>query len=126
MALSSTLTLKNNALADKVFTENKRNGYRAERLREDTSLQMPALMVIDHSTTNGNGIASNRHLIQVAVTESDGNGGKAVTVVNLTISIPSNAPSSAAAKDAVATIANLLLTAGATNATFDDVLQNQS
>lgn len=126
MALSGSIVLKNNAAANTTFTENRRNGYRVERLDEATSLQLPSRLVIDHSITKSGGITSNRHLIQVATVEADGAGGTATTVVNLTISIPTNAPGSAAAKNALAYIVSMLQTTGAANATFDDILQNQS
>lgn len=126
MALSSSLALANNAGTTITFVENKRTGFRVERLNGATTLQLPSRLVVDHSTTGKDKTLADRHLIQIATTESDGNGGTATTVVNLTISVPRSATSSTAAKDAVCALAKLLLTTNAANATFDAILQNQS
>lgn len=127
MSLLASLPLNNNAAVAKTFVENRRSGYRVERLRSDTSLATPCLLVIDHSVTKSNGVPANRHLIQVATVESDGNGGKATVVVNLTISIPTTAPNGIAlAKDALAFISDLTQGAGGASAEFDAILQNQS
>lgn len=127
MALTSNLSLNNNAAAAKTFNENKRSGSRVERLRSDTTLALPSRLVIDHSVTNGGGVTSDRHLIQVATTESDGNGGTGTTIVNLTISVPRTVSAAATtAKDAVAFICDLLQDAGAANAAFTSILQGES
>lgn len=127
MALSSSLVLKDNAAANVTFTENRRNGYRVERLDVATSTAVPRKLVVDHSTTTGpKGILNDRHLIQVTSAELDASGNLATTVVNLTISIPRNASGSTPAKHCLAAIASLLMTTGAANVNFDAVLQNQS
>lgn len=127
MSLASQLVLKDNAAANITFTENRRNGYRVERLDVATSTAVPRKLVVDHSTTNGpKGILNDRHLIQATSAELDASGNLATTVVNLTISIPRNASGSTPAKHCLAAIASLLMTTGAANSSFDAVLQNQS
>lgn len=127
MALPSSLQTKDNAQVLQTFVENKRSGLRVERLKSTSSLQFPHLLVIDHSKTGTKGRESYRHLLQVAIVESDGNGGSCTTIVNLTVSVPVNLPvASTAPKDGLAYLADLLTDAGAANTVFDAILQNQS
>lgn len=127
MSLAANLSLNNNSASAKAFNENKRSGSRVERLRTDTTLALPCRLVIDHSVTKSNGIESDRHLIQVATVESDGNGGTGTSIVNVTLSVPRNvATAQATVKDAFAFIADLLHDSAAANAAFASILQGES
>lgn len=125
MAFSSSVVFKNNAAANITFVETKRAGQRVERLHSGTTLQLPTRLIFDHSVVNGANGLMDRHLLQVTSTETAGDG-TATTVVNLTISIPRNAPNLTKAKDAIAYLCDMLLTTGVANASFDAIARGES
>lgn len=126
--LNPDLTLKSASGLDQTFKQNKTSGYRIERLDGSTTLALPSMLVIDHTTTKAKtGSPTDRHLIQVATMVSDGNGGKVPVIVNLTISVPRDAVNgSLVAENGVANIASLLLSEGTPTAAFGGILTNQS
>lgn len=126
MAFSSDLVLKDNAAVNKTFTVIKTSGQRVERFDTSTTTALPRKLVLDHSVVNSKTVKSDRHLIQVAAAESDGAGGSLVTIVNLTITIPTAATSNLGAKHAFAFIADMLQDAGAANAAFDQLTRGES
>lgn len=128
MSLASSLTLKDNAQANRTFVENKRMGFRVERIDTASTFNTPKMLIVDHSMTGPKGKESYRHLIQMTTVGADAAGTTpTTTIVNLTISCPKNDPSTATyAKDMLAEIVSMLTTAGACNATFDSLMLNQS
>lgn len=126
MAFSSSIVLKDNAGTNRSFVELKRAGSRVERLDTATTPQLPKRFIIDHSIVNTANGVTDRHLLQMAQTVNDVTGKPVTTVVNLTISVPRTAPDMNPAKHAIAALADMLLTTGVCNTSFDAILRGES
>lgn len=103
--------------SDVTFTTIERGLKETTRMNTATDLSSPENLVIRHqvqgSTKNG-GTITDRHLIQAARTELDGDGNPYTCVVNLTIAVPRvGLFSQAEVQRQIDLIVNLLLASGA-------------
>jgi len=63
----------------------------SERIREDSSLDLPEIFRISHTTSQQNKLITDRHLVQFSMRKRDSlTGNEGTAVVNLTIAVPRN------------------------------------
>lgn len=83
----ATLTLDDASGDDVVYVLNKQDGTGSERMDQASTLAEPSVLRIKHSVTGKGSDAVDRHLVQIAKTES-ADGSSATAIVNFTMTVP--------------------------------------
>lgn len=87
MAFSSTLTLDDASGDDVQYVLVKTQGDGTSRIDQSSTLALPRVLNIKHSTNGQNGSQIDRHLVQISQSVSTAKGPVQV-VANCTLSVP--------------------------------------
>lgn len=130
MAFSSTLTLDDMSGDDIAYVLTKTSADGTTRIDDQTTLSLPGLLNIKHSTSGNNGLAVDRHLVQLSRAVSATPSNVAV-VANFTLAVPRNvAVTNQIIYDVVANILDFLMSGGlttlASTTNIDALLRGES
>lgn len=130
MAFSSTLTLDDMSGDDIAYVLTKTAADGTTRIDDQTTLSLPGLLNIKHSTSGNNGQAVDRHLVQISRSVSATPANVAV-VANFTLAVPRNvAVTNQIIYDVVSNILDFLMSGGlttlASTTNIDALLRGES
>lgn len=130
MAFSSTLVFDDAAGDDVTFVLVKTNSDGTSRIDSSSTLSLPQLLNIKHSSTGKNGDAIDRHLVQVIKTVP-ATPLNVQVVANFTLAVPRNvAVTNEMIYDTISVLLDFLMSGGfttlATTTNVDALLRGES
>jgi hypothetical protein len=90
MAFSSTITVADLSSTNINFSETGRDLSQVKRIDDSTTLDLPRMLIIKHSSSKVKNETIDRHLVQLSVAKRDANGVEGVGICNFTVSVPRN------------------------------------
>lgn len=105
---STSITLKNKALADVVFNKISSTATESTFLDASTTLSAPRRVIVKHTMAKDGVEGVDRHLISVPVTKLDASNKPKVLTVNLSVQAPRGVITRADIDDALALAKNMV------------------
>lgn len=130
MAFNDTITLDDASGDDVSYVRTKTNSDGTTRIDVASTLSLPSLLNIKHSSTGNNGNAVDRHLVQLSKAIAT-TVGSVQLVANFTLAVPRDiAVETADVYDVVANMCDFLMSGGlttlASTTNIDALLRGES